>query len=148
MDELQNRLAQALVGAIGDQARIYLAKVTNVAGKANGQIQAFSEVHGTINVICKTTDRIRIGDRIHVRKSSPDKYAPFIYAGFGGGVDGTKLPGTGGPVYVEPPDDSGAGLSPVDSKIAAAAAIRKRGWVDGEPSEPLVGLRRELVRSR
>jgi hypothetical protein len=33
-----------------------------------------------------------IGDRMMVRKSSPEKHRPFVYSGFGGGAGGNKMP--------------------------------------------------------
>src|SRR5689334_196308 len=70
--DVQTRLAAALNDAIGTQARTYLAKVNNAANLSKGRIQAFSEVHGTVNVLCKTTDKIASGDMIHIRMSGPE----------------------------------------------------------------------------
>jgi hypothetical protein len=115
MDDITARLTEALKDAIGDQARTYMARVTNAGAKANGHIQAYSETHGTITVLCRTTDKIKTGDRIMVRKSSPEKHAPFVYSGFGGGADGAKMPGIEAPVYVEPPKDDGSGNADADT---------------------------------
>jgi hypothetical protein len=58
------RLGEALNDAIGDQARTYMARVTGVGNKAKGRIEAYSEVHGNIQVLCRTTDKLNPGDAI------------------------------------------------------------------------------------
>jgi hypothetical protein len=112
-NDAANRLMDALNGAIGDQSRTYMAKVVSTANRGKGRIEAYSETHGNIQVMCRVVDKLQPGDAIMVRKSAPDKYAPFIYAGFGQGTDGSQQPGTdpSAPVNVYPPADDGSGTA-------------------------------------
>ena len=106
-------MAEALSGAIGEQAQTYNATVVSVSPKA-GYFLAFSNRFGNIKVLSRTNDDLKPGDRVFIKRAGPEKQAPYLYQGFGGGV-GRTAPGIapGTPIYVDPPNDGGTGTAPV-----------------------------------
>jgi hypothetical protein len=144
--DIQARLAAALNDVIGTQARTYLAKVNSIGNLKKGRIQAYSEVHGTVNVLCKTTDKIEAGDMIHIRMSGPEKNAPFIYAGFAAGTDGSTQAGIGSGtvISVPTPRDSGGAPAPsgslqfyLDGIVASIKAIKGTAAWDSPVNQSL-----------
>lgn len=104
------RIAQALHGAIGNETRNQLVRVTGVI-LPNGNIPCYSEALGNVNAICRTTDDIKPGAWIYIYKTAPEKHAPWMYAGFASGHDRKARPGISDDVVIQVPvpNDSGPG---------------------------------------
>lgn len=79
-----------------------------------GYFLAFSNRFGNIKVLSRTNDNLKAGDRVFIRRAGPEKHAPFLYQGFGGGT-GRTAPGlaAGTPIYIDPPNDEGTGNAEV-----------------------------------
>jgi hypothetical protein len=82
---MANALSDALNAAIGDQTRIFLAKVVSIDFLSQGRVTAFSEYVGNMEVTVGNIRWLRVDDWVFVtRAASAEKYQPYLYIGWAG----------------------------------------------------------------
>lgn len=115
-----DRIAHAVHGAIGHEIRNQLARVTGTL-LPNGTIPCYAEALGNVLVICRTTEDIVPGTWIYIYKSSTEKYAPWMYAGFAASTERTTRPRISSEtvINVPPVNDTGSGTGAAGSLQAS-----------------------------
>jgi hypothetical protein len=80
--DLTSQLADGLTNAIGAQTRLFFVQVTDIDRIEQGDISAYSQALGNIQVFSGENRWLTVGDRIYVTKISTDKYSKYHFVGW------------------------------------------------------------------